>query len=163
MTYRLVEVNNQHRQPVIEIFNYYVLNSMVAYADQPVEEDYYVRFLEAAKDYPAVVIVDQADRVTGFAFLHHYRPEDTFRRAAVITYFMHPDHTGKGLGTRVLKRLIEDAKAQNIETLLANISCGNEISLQFHRKHGFRECGRFKRIGRKFRKDYDVVWVQLDL
>lgn len=161
--YQLVNMTETHRQPVIDIFNHYVVNSMAAYPDQPVEYERYDRFLEAAKEYPAVVILDEVDTVVGFAFLHHYRPEDTFRGTAVITYFMHPDHTGKGLGTLVLQRFIEDARALGIHTLLANISSRNEMSLQFHRKHGFRECGWFKRIGSKFGKDFDVVWMQLDL
>jgi phosphinothricin acetyltransferase len=161
--YRLVDMTEAHRQPVMDIFNHYVVNSMAAYPDQPVGYDRFDRFLEAAQEYPAVVVLDEADHVVGFAFLHHYRPESAFRRTAVITYFMHPDHTGKGVGTRILERFIEDARNQGIDTLLANISSLNDVSLQFHRKHGFHECGRFQRIGRKFGEDFDIVWMQLDL
>jgi L-amino acid N-acyltransferase YncA len=27
-------------------------------------------------------------------------------------------------------------------------------------KNGFRECGRFLKIGRKFGEDFDAVWLQ---
>jgi len=53
-----------------------------------------------------------------------------------------------------------DARAAGVETLLANISSLNEVSLNFHLKHGFKECGRFQRIGKKFDRDFDVIWMQ---
>jgi len=47
-----------------------------------------------------------------------------------------------------------------IKTLLASISSRNKESIAFHKKHGFIECGRFKDIGRKRGKPFDVVWMQ---
>ena len=47
-----------------------------------------------------------------------------------------------------------------VDNLLANISSLNPPSLEFHRKHGFRECGRFEKILTKFGQDLDIVWMQ---
>jgi len=99
----------------------------------------------------------------GFAFLHPYRLGNTFRRTAEFTGFILPEHTGQGLGTQILERFVAQAHEQGIDTLLANISSRNVPSLRFHSKHGFRECGRFRRVGRKFGVDFDVVWMQLEL
>jgi phosphinothricin acetyltransferase len=65
--------------------------------------------------------------------------------------------------SEVLEQFIKAAKEREIEPLLANISSRNEVSLQFHRKNGFEECGRFRRIGKKFGNEFDVVWMQLEL
>jgi L-amino acid N-acyltransferase YncA len=51
----------------------------------------------------------------------------------------------------------------NITTLLANICSLNKQSLKFHRKNGFKRCGTFRKIGTKFGKDFDVVWMQKPL
>jgi phosphinothricin acetyltransferase len=51
----------------------------------------------------------------------------------------------------------------DVDTILAHTSSRNTASIRFHRKHGFRECGRLRRVGRKFGKDFDVIWVQLHL
>jgi len=59
-----------------------------------------------------------------------------------------------------LNVLIKEAKRKGFDTLLASISSLNEISLNFHLKNGFTECGRFKRIGKKFGQDFDEVWMQ---
>lgn len=33
-------------------------------------------------------------------------------------------------------------------------------SINFHKKNGFIECGRFQRIGRKHGQTFDVIWMQ---
>jgi L-amino acid N-acyltransferase YncA len=163
MTYSFEELSDQHRSAVIDIFNYYVTNSFAAYPESPVGYDVFDRFLEMAQGYPAVVVKDDTGTVVGFAFLHPYRSGSTFRRTAEFTAFILPEHTGQGLGTQILERFVEQARAQGIATLLANISSRNAPSLRFHRERGFRECGRFRRVGRKFDADFDVVWMQLEL
>ncbi len=163
MMYTFEKMVDQHRTGVIDIFNYYIVNSFAAYPDETVGYELFDHFLDMARGYPAVAIKDDAGIVVGFAFLHAYRSGRTFRRAAEITYFILPEHTGKGLGARVLGQFRLAAKEQGIDTLLANICSRNEGSLRFHRKNGFEECGRFRRVGRKFGEDFDVVWMQMDL
>jgi phosphinothricin acetyltransferase len=163
MSYNFEKMADQHRTAVIDIFNYYIANSFAAYPADPVGYEFFDRFLDMARGYPTVAIKDDTETIVGFAFLHPYRSGRTFRRAAEITYFILPEHTGKGIGTTILRRFRLAAKEQGIDMLLANISSRNEGSLRFHRKNGFEECGRFRRIGRKFGEDFDVVWMQLDL
>ncbi len=50
-----------------------------------------------------------------------------------------------------------------IDTIMASVSSLNESSLQFHVNHGFTESGRFIRIGKKFNRDFDVVWFQKNI
>ena len=163
MSHSFEEMAKEHRTGVIDVFNWYVTNSFAAYPADPVDYEFYDRFLSVAQGYPAVVIKDDAGTIVGFALLHPYEGGSTFRRAAEITYFILPEHTGKGLGTRVLERFKPAAREQGIDTLLANISSRNEGSQRFHRKNGFEECGRFRRVGKKFGVDFDVVWMQFFL
>jgi L-amino acid N-acyltransferase YncA len=162
-SYSLEQMAEQHRGAVIDIFNYYIANSFAAYPEEAVGYELFDRFLDMARGYPAVVVKDASGGVVGFAFLHPYRPEGTFSRVAEVTYFIGPEHTGRGLGGMILKRFTQLAREPGIETLLASISSRNEGSLRFHSRHGFEECGRFRRIGNKFGEDFDVVWMQLDL
>ena len=50
------------------------------------------------------------------------------------------------IGTMALKRLEQDALQVGIKTILANISSINTRSIDFHKKNGFVECGRFQKI-----------------
>lgn len=163
MAYQFEKVVDRHRTAVIDIFNHYIAGSFAAYPDEPMGYEFFDCFLNMTRGYPAVAIKDDAENIVGFAFLHAYRAGRTFSRAAEITYFILPDHTGKGIGEAILEQFKSTARKQGIDSLLANISSRNEGSLRFHRKHGFKECGRFRRIGRKFGEDFDVVWMQLEL
>jgi L-amino acid N-acyltransferase YncA len=153
-------MTEKHRAVVLEIFNYYVANSYAAYPEVKVGDDYSERFLHAIKGYPAVVVRTKIGQVVGFAILRPYRTASIFNRTAEITYFILPEHTGKGLGKTILDHFITEAKKLGIDNLLAHTSSLNEVSLEFHRKHGFQECGRLKQVGTKFGKSFDIVWMQ---
>ena len=104
--------------------------------------------------------LDDRGEVVGFGFLHAYHPAPTFRRTAELTYFLAPEHTRKGIGGMILDALVQQAHQQGIDRLLASISSLNPDSLAFHAKKGFAEVGRLKGIGRKFDRDFDVVYMQ---
>ncbi len=160
MDYSLETMSASHQQAVIDIFNYFIRHSYAAFLATPVNYDFFDHFLRMSRGYPAVVVRDAAQQVVGFAFLRPHHMADSFRRAAEITYFILPEHTRQGLGTAILELFAEEARPMEIDTLLAAVSSKNEESLRFHLKNGFREVGRFARIGRKFGEDFDVVWLQ---
>jgi L-amino acid N-acyltransferase YncA len=159
MKYSLEPMAERHREHVIDIFNYYVENGFAAFPETRVGYDFYDRFLGMAKGYPALVVTTETGEVAGFGFLHRYSYASAFKRTAALTYFILPQHTRKGLGKTILDNLTEQAREMGIDRLLANISSLNQESLGFHRKFGFQECGRFSGIGRKFGKDFDVIWM----
>ncbi len=161
LPYSFEVISPRHRDAVIGIFNWFVLNSFAAYPEEPVGSDFFDRLMEMAKGYPWLVAKDHAGHVVGFAFLRPYHPAGTFRRTAEITYFILPEHSRKGLGSAILDRLLIDARNRGIDTILANISSKNAPSLRFHLKNGFHECGNFPAIGNKFGEDFGVVWMLL--
>jgi len=109
---------------------------------------------------PSCVARDDRGEVVGFAFLRPYHPAPTLRRTAEIGYFIHPEHTRKGLGGQILEHLMAEGRKAGVDNIVASISSRNEPSLDFHRAHGFAECGCFNAVGRKNGQDFDVVWMQ---
>jgi L-amino acid N-acyltransferase YncA len=160
MDYSLEPMSAGHRQAVIDIFNHFIRHSQAAFPADPVDYAFFDRFLEMSRGYPALVVRDAALRVVGFAFLRPYHPAATFSRTAEITYFILPEHTRQGLGTAILELFLEQAGPLGIDAFLAAVSSHNEASLKFHLKNGFKEVGRFLKVGRKFGEDVDVVWLQ---
>ncbi len=160
MEYGFETLSERHREPVIDIFNGFIVGGFAAYPEEKVDYGFFDRLLEMARGYPAVAATDRDGRVVGFGMLRPYHFASTFRRTAEVSYFLIPECTRQGIGTMMLKMFLAEAKRMGIDTVLASISSRNRESIGFHEKHGFRECGRFRRVGRKFGKDFDVVWMQ---
>ncbi len=148
-----------HRHAVIDIYNHYVDHGFASFREIRLPYEAYDRFLALAKGFPAYVSVREDGRVDGFGFLHAWHASECFARTAEITYFLHPEATRKGIGARMLERILAEAGARGIERVLASISSRNPESLAFHRKHGFEECGRFPQVGIKHGEGFDVVWM----
>jgi len=160
MSYTIRPVKDKDRRAVTDIFNYFIENSFAAYPIRPVPTGFFDRMVAIAAGYPFYVIDTPDGDTIGFGLLHRYHGADSFERTGELTYFILPDHTGHGLGTKLFDRLIEEARRIGIDNLLASISSLNEQSLRFHAKLGFTECGRFRRVGVKNGHEFDVVWVQ---
>jgi L-amino acid N-acyltransferase YncA len=161
MNLRFEMMTQEFSKEVIDIYNYYVTQSFAAYPESSVPYDFFNKFLEMTKGYPAFVIKDgNRQKIVGFCFLRAYHPFPVFRETAEVTYFLEKDEVGRGIGSAALAKLEEEAKKIGVKTLLADISSENMHSILFHKKRGFQECGRFHHIGKKKGKYFDVVWME---
>jgi L-amino acid N-acyltransferase YncA len=156
------EATSEDTEGMLEIFNYYIENSFAAYLDTPVgPEFFHTSHGESNKtEHSPFYVMEENNRIIGIGTLRPYFPSRSFQHTGVVSYFILPEYTGKGLGTMLLDALCQDAKKKNMRSLLANVSSKNQASLNFHLKHGFVECGRFKDVGTKFGEYFDIVWLQ---
>ncbi len=156
----MIELGEDAREAVTEIFNHYVKHSFAAFFEKPVDNGFFDALMRMRKGYPAVSVKDSQGGIIGFGLLRSHSAMPTMRRAADISVFLHPDFTGMGIGGAVVEHLVEKGGELGIDSILAAISSLNPGSIRFHGRHGFSECGRFVRIGRKFGRDFDLVWMQ---
>jgi L-amino acid N-acyltransferase YncA len=158
--YTLSPITDADREAVIDLFNWYIEHSFAAYPQEPVPYGFFQVFQEGMKGYPAIAARDRDGALVGFGFLHPHNPMPTFAHTAEATYFLRPECTGKGLGSRMLTWLEAEGKKQGISCLLVSIGSLNEGSLRFHARHGFAECGRFREVVRKRGRLFDTVWME---
>ena len=160
MEYSVSPISNEDRESIMDIFNYYVENSFAAYPESRLPYQAFDMFLRVSKGYPTGTIKDQTGKTIGFGMLRTHNSMPTFSQTAEVTYFIHPDHTGKGLGTMLLSFLERRGRERGVKNILANISSLNPGSIAFHQKNGFTECGRFRKVGKKNGRVFDTVWMQ---
>ncbi len=147
-------------EPITRVMNYFIVNSFAAYGEKEVPTEYLKKFFKPAR---VALVVEVENQVVGFAAVNPYKELENFNHTGVLTYFILPQYTRQGLGTRLFSLLLAEAKSLGITNLVANISAKNEQSLQFHQKHGFTQCGLFKNMGKKYGEFFDIVWVQKDI
>jgi len=150
---------DQDQQSVISILNHYIVNSMAAYPQSPMPVQAWDKMLSMCRDNNLWVSEIPGQGVVGFAMLKWYMGKDSFTHSAEVGYFIAPKHTGKGLGTKLLKALEQSALSMGITTLTANISSLNPDSLAFHERMGFTKCGQIPAVGKKHGQLFDIIWV----
>lgn len=139
------------------VFNAFVRGSHAAYPESELSRGQFAGLLAQAR---IILTLQEGETVIGYGYLSRYKPLANFDHTGVLTYFILTEYTGMGLGTRLLHELIRRGREIGITNYLAHISSRNEQSLNFHRKHGFKEVGRFNGVAKKFGEPIDIVWVQ---
>jgi len=108
----------------------------------------------------AVIVVEEARKVAGFASLGPFRPFEGYARTTELSIYVDRDHRGRGHGSALLAALVERAKALGMHVIVAGIAGDNEESIRLHQRHGFAEVGRMPEVGRKFGRWLDLVLMQ---
>jgi L-amino acid N-acyltransferase YncA len=96
---------------------------------------------------PRIVFRDD-DRVAGWAALTRVSARACYSGVAEVSVYIGGAFRGRGIGSKLLRALIEQSEADGIWTLQASIFPENEASVQIHLRHGFRVVGRRERIAR---------------
>lgn len=163
MNFHFDVMAEENGKDVMDIFNYYIENSFAAYFENRLPNEFFKKLIEMIQGYPAYVIKSLKGKVIGFCFLKAHNPLPVFRETAEITCFIDPNETGKGIGKEALKLLENEGRNMGIKYILASISSLNEQSINFHKRNGFVECGKFCNIGKKKEKRFDVIWMEKEI
>lgn len=120
----------------------------------------------AAKTIPHLRLVAEAEgQVLGWAALAPFSPRPVYGGVGVVSIYVARAARGRGIGDRLLGRLVQAAEAAGLWSLQASIFPENVASLSLHRRHGFRIAGRRERIGRMLHGPHAGQWrdtVQLE-
>jgi phosphinothricin acetyltransferase len=92
-----------------------------------------------------LVAIDE-DGIAGWAALSPVSVRHVYRGVAEVSIYIAESARGKGVGRRLLERLIETSEENGIWTLQASIFPENDASLRLHHRAGFRMVGERERI-----------------
>jgi phosphinothricin acetyltransferase len=93
------------------------------------------------------LVAEQAGRVVGWAALSPVSRRAAYRGVAEVSVYVAADARGHGVGTVLLRALIDAAEHAGLWTLQASVMADNVATLRLHEKAGFRPVGRRERIG----------------
>ena len=145
------------------IYNHYVTRSTCTYQTEPSTEVERAKWFEHhGTSYPVTVFENPHD-VVGWGSLSPFHARAAYRFTVENSVYVHPDHQKKGIGRALLADLIDRARALGYRSIIAIISADQGPSLALHAGAGFREAGRLARVGYKFDRWLDVVYMQKEL
>jgi L-amino acid N-acyltransferase YncA len=106
------------------------------------------------------LIARQGDRVLGWAALSVVSARRVYSGVAEVSVYVALAAQGRGVGTALLKALIEQSENRGVWTLQAGIFPDNAASIAIHKSCGFQEVGRRQRIGKLGETWRDVLLLE---
>lgn len=149
---------------ITAIYRHYVETSIVTFdLEPPGERAMAEKFGTMAEAGHPLIIAEEQGKLIGYAYASTYRPRPAYRFTCEDSVYLHPQATGRGLGSVLLGRLIEEAQGLGFGQMIAVITAGAENSVGLHQKFGFRHIGRHEKLGFKFDAWHDIVHMQRGL
>jgi L-amino acid N-acyltransferase YncA len=103
-------------------------------------------------------------RVVGYAYAGAYRPRPAYRFTVENSVYLEPAIHRRGIGMRLLLRLISESEARGYRQMIAVIGdSANAGSIGVHARCGFAMIGTHPNVGFKFGRWLDTVMMQRPL
>ena len=104
------------------------------------------------------------DRLVGVSNFRQAHPGDRARHRACVGISILKSRWGKGIGTAMMRTMIEAAKTTALEQLELDVVSANEAAVRLYKRCGFVEYGRHPRMMKYRDGTYaDTILMMLDL
>jgi L-amino acid N-acyltransferase YncA len=106
------------------------------------------------------LIAREHGQVVGWAALSPVSARRVYSGVAEVSVYVAAAAQGRGVGTALLKALIEESESRGVWTLQAGIFPENTASIAIHKSCGFHEVGKRERIGKLGKTWRDVFLME---
>jgi phosphinothricin acetyltransferase len=150
---------------ITAIYRPAVLHGTASFELEPPEEAEMLSRFQAVTGAGYPYFVASLDgRVVGYAYVSAYRARPAYRFTVENSIYIAPEAQGKGVGSLLLKALIESSTARGYRLVVAVIGDSrNHASITLHRNAGFTFCGTIHSVGYKLGRWLDSVIMELPL
>ena len=146
---------------ITRIYNADVAQTTVTFETEPVSEVVMAERINTYSPHFPFFVYECDGEVTGYCYVHPWKARAAYRFTLETTVYLAPGQQGKGIGVKLMSRLIEACRAGGYHALIACITAENESSMRFHERLGFRQVSLYKEVGQKFGRWLDVADMEL--
>ena len=157
------KVTLEDAEAIQEIYNYYILNSIVTF-DEEVKtlDEIKYKITDTIEKYPWFILEENGELIA-FTYANQWKDKSAYDQSVEGTIYIKNKNEGKGIGTTLYTYLINNLKSNGYHSILGVISLPNDSSVILHEKLKFEKVAHFKEIGKKFNRQIDVGCWQLIL
>lgn len=152
----------RHAAAILAIFNEAIANSTALYDYRPRPPESMAPWFAAkrAGGFPVIGIEDAAGQLLGFASWGPFRAWPAYKYSVEHSVYVHAAQRGRGIGRRLLQRLIDEAQAHDVHVMVGGIDVANAGSIALHESLGFTHAGTIRHAGFKFGRWLDLAFYQ---
>lgn len=103
-------------------------------------------------------VIREGDSVVAWAAISPISTRRVYSGVAELSLYVKAGHRGKGIGSVLLKAIIDSTEKAGLWTLQGGIFPENTASLRLVKKHGFKEIGRREKIGKMTYGNFAGTW-----
>lgn len=146
------------------IYAFHVANGTASFDTEAPGEAFWRDKIVAVttKGWPFLV-AEWSGAVIGYAYATQFRDRAAYARTCENSIYVADGMRGKGVGRGLLNALVREARAAGFEQMIAVIGGAEPASAALHERLGFFHAGRLQKVGYKFGRKLDTVYMQLDL
>lgn len=149
-------------EPITAIYNRYIAETAISFETEPLSVEQMRQRIDALSAFPYFVCVS-GGAVVGYCYAHPWKGRAAYAQTLETTVYLAHEACGKGVGTALMRHLIDACKRQDFHVLIACITDDNATSIRFHERLGFTAVSHFHEVGRKFGRWLGVVDMELRL
>lgn len=148
---------------ITSIYNHYVATTTVTFdRDAKSPEDRSRWLTDRLPEHP-VLVAEVEGSVVGWGSVSPYGKRASWKHTVELGVYLDPETTGRGVGSAILGKLIEECRRIGHHALMAQIVTDNAASLAMAERAGFERVGTLREVGRKFGRWLDVAVLELRL
>ena len=146
---------------ILAIYNEVIATSTAVYREAPATLDERQQWFDGRRTQGYPILVAAGDSgIVGFATYGDFRPWPGYRFSVEHTVHVRADERGRGVGTALMRVLVQRAVDQGKHVMIGGVDADNEASLRFHERLGFERAAHLRQVGFKFGRWLDLVFLQ---
>ena len=155
---RPVTLEDAHE--LVRIYAPYVEKTAITFEyDVPSIKEFEGRIEKILQRFPYLV-AEENGQVIAYAYASTYYARTAYDWTTELSIYLHEDVRGRGLGNQLYDALEEELEKRGFLRFLACIAVPNEASIAMHEKRGYVQVAHFPKVGYKFDRWHDIVWMQ---
>ncbi len=144
-------------EAIISIYNYYIKETTVTFETEPITAaEMAKRIKDISASFPYFVY-EKGGKILGYCYAHPWKERAAYSNTLETTVYIDKHAVRQGLGSLMVRHLIDLCRAQGYHALIACITEENEASVKMHERLGFKQVSGFKEVGKKFGRWLDVA------
>lgn len=151
---------------LLDIYSYYVENTAVTFEyEVPTVEEFKERIRNTRKSYPYFV-AEKDGKILGYAYASKFRTRAAYAWNSELSIYVDKDSHRMGIGSLLMDAIESTLIRQgvvNFYAITSDVPGESEYlskeGLPFYLKHGYEQEGRLAKVGVKFGKWFDTVYL----
>lgn len=157
---KIRKANLKDLESITEIYNHAILNTVATFDTEPKTVKEQKKWFEEHSSKNPMLVAEIGEEIVGFASLSKYSIRCAYSDTAEISIYIKEKYQGKGVGTQLMKEIVDAGEKAGLHAVISRIAEGNKISIKLHEDVGFKHVGIYKEVGFKFGKRLDVYLMQ---